>query len=80
MFLPNSRKQIGIVIYHCNITNSIVIECELTIFVAVFVASRIKNCFKTRFHKSELSSLFLHNICNLNMESGIASPTSSKSQ
>ena len=80
MFLPNSRKQTRIVISFCNITNSIVIECELTIFVAVFVASSIKNCFKIRFHKSELSSLLLYNICNLNMESGIASPTCSKSQ
>ena len=56
MFLPNCRKQTRIVIYFCNITNSIVIECELTIFVAVFVASGIQNCFKTHFHKSELSS------------------------
>ena len=56
MFLPDGSIQTIIVISHCNITNSIVIECELTIFVAVFVASGIQNSFKTRFHKSELSS------------------------
>ena len=30
-------------------------ECEFTIFVAVFIASDIQNCYKTRIHKSELS-------------------------
>ena len=55
MFLPNDRIQTKIVIFLCNITNSIVIECEFTIFVAVFIASDIQNCYKTRIHKSELS-------------------------
>lgn len=52
MLMPNGRIQARIVIPHCNITNSIVIECELAIFVAVFIASCIQDCCKTRFHKS----------------------------
>lgn len=54
MFLPNSRKQTRIVISFCNIINSIVIECELTIFVAVFVASSIKNCFRNEKAKQPI--------------------------